>query len=619
MAPRTRVERLKDGCGSFEHLRQSAQPPVFVVNHAPVPALVVGNVFGGAAGEQYGGRPRPGQPGPAARRLRGSRHARLPSAGDRGRVARHRAADGHSSPDLIPDFEYAHPAAARARAGQPICRVPSGPAAGPGRDGAAGREAAPQPAPVMVADIRARHAGRASLTGPCWLRDARILEPADALGLSRYNRRPVRAPGAATRILRTGCCATLLEHGIRALIPTEALLLALAPAHRGVPRLAAAAPAGPGGVSLSVQMRRTHELCGGAGRRCGTPQPPSVIYDAGRTPLAADLVLDAPYWIKADAAHAHGATRGLVRRADSIDAALHAVSEAQRTRASGQGHARAPQQAGVNVLVVDGDPVLESMMLSLHDNPHTGGTSGLRRSWWHQAMRDDALARVRHLGWQGIAMLEYKWDPVSDAFEFIEINSRFWAALPRPVRRCRLSQTADRAPPRGRSGPAARGATGLTSRWTLPTDWGHMLSKVRDTHLSPLTRGRRCSFARPVPAPGRQGRPRVPWRLGTLFPAVATVSRRFAATALIVRPRVSGRSPPVPAGSRAGRLAPHRRVPGDARPSRENAAVPWHPFPRSSGHVGSWWRSSPPARAATPSDANGIRRSDNRNASTSCR
>ena len=68
-------------------------------------------------------------------------------------------------------------------------------------------------------------------------------------------------------------------------------------------------------------------------------------------------------------------------------------------------------------------------MLSLHDNPHTGGTSGLRRSWWHQAMRDDALARVRHLGWQGIAMLEYKWDPVSDAFEFIEINSRFWAAL----------------------------------------------------------------------------------------------------------------------------------------------------------------------------------------------
>ena len=33
--------------------------------------------------------------------------------------------------------------------------------------------------------------------------------------------------------------------------------------------------------------------------------PPSVIYDAGRIPLAADLVaLDAPYWIKADAAHA---------------------------------------------------------------------------------------------------------------------------------------------------------------------------------------------------------------------------------------------------------------------------------------------------------------------------
>jgi hypothetical protein len=212
--------------------------------------------------------------------------------------------------------------------------------------------------------------------------------------------------------------------------------------------------------------------------------PPSLVFQDGDVPRAPDFAaLDAPYWIKADAVHARAAARGLVRRAASVEEALRVVADAQRSHARVlvQGHARARQQAGVNLLVVDGEPVLESMMLSLHDNPHTGGTSGLRRSWWHDAMREDALARVRYLGWSGAAMLEYKWDPTSDAFEFIEINSRFWAAL-------HLDLYAGADYPRrlvethlhGRRGPAERGVPGVTSRWTLPTDFGHLLSKVRD-------------------------------------------------------------------------------------------------------------------------------------------
>jgi hypothetical protein len=212
--------------------------------------------------------------------------------------------------------------------------------------------------------------------------------------------------------------------------------------------------------------------------------PAALVYETGQIPSSADLApLSAPYWIKADAVHALGPVRGLVRRAATPADALRAASDALvgYSRVLVQGNARAPQQAGVNLLVVDGAPVLESMMLSLHDNPHTGGTSGLRRSWWHDRMRDDALARDRHLGWSGVAMLEYKWDPASDDFEFIEINSRFWAALhldlyagadfPRLLVECHLD---------GHSGPATRGVTGLTSRWTLPTDWGHMVSMLRD-------------------------------------------------------------------------------------------------------------------------------------------
>jgi hypothetical protein len=154
-----------------------------------------------------------------------------------------------------------------------------------------------------------------------------------------------------------------------------------------------------------------------------------------------------------------------------------------------QGNSSAPQQAGVNLLVQDGRPLLESMMLSLHDNPHTGGTSGLRRSWWHDAMRDDAIARVRHLGWNGAAMLEYKWDPARDSFEFIEINARFWAALHLDLYAgadfpLRLVEAHLGAPAQS----ATRGRPGVTSRWALPTDWGHMLSKLRDRRVPALAR-----------------------------------------------------------------------------------------------------------------------------------
>jgi hypothetical protein len=382
-----------------------------------------------------------------------------------------------------------------------------------------------RPVPVLIADVHAlgmlgvlRSLGRAGYETHGYSSQA------DALGLhSRYNRRPVRAPGYDDAGFPDWLHGYLMAHGIRALIPTEALLLALRSRieeFRGWLPLLPPAPVVYRCLSKCDVLASFAAAPDGAAVRRNLP--PAVIYEADRTPAAADLAaLDAPYWIKADAAHARGPPRGLVRRAASIDAALDAVREAQRSHAFVlvQGNARAPQQAGVNLLIVDGEPRLESMMLSLHDNPHRGGTSGLRRSWWHQAMRDDALARVRHLGWQGIAMLEYKWDPRSDAFEFIEINSRFWAALhldlyagadyPKRLVEHHLGCAEE---------PAARGVAGLTSRWTLPTDWGHMLSKLRDSDLSPLARCRALlEFAALFLHPGVRDDLRFPGDSGLYF------------------------------------------------------------------------------------------------------
>jgi hypothetical protein len=357
------------------------------------------------------------------------------------------------------------------------------------------KAASPRPVAVLVADVHAlgmlgvlRSLGRAGYETHGY-----SSQP-NALGLhSRYNRHPVPAPGCEEPQFADWLHGYLVEHAIRALIPTEALLIAL---RARIEEFRGWLPLLPDPLVVYRCLSKCDVLTSFAGAPEGAAVqrnlPPFVVYDAGQTAAEADLAaLQAPYWVKSDAAHARCAARGLVRRADTIDAALHAIREAQGShrRVLVQGHARAPQQAGVNLLVIDGEPVLESMMLSLHDNPHTGGTSGLRRSWWHDVIRDDALARVRHLGWQGIAMLEYKWDPRSDAFEFIEINARFWAALhldlyagadyPRRLVECHLD---------GSRGRPERGATGLTSRWTLPTDWGHMLSKLRDARLTPLQR-----------------------------------------------------------------------------------------------------------------------------------
>ena len=88
---------------------------------------------------------------------------------------------------------------------------------------------------------------------------------------------------------------------------------------------------------------------------------------------------------------------------------------------------------GQMFLMKDGEVVLEFQHERLHEWPPEGGTSTLCRSvplTEHGRIRECSRALLKRLGWTGVAMVEYRYDPGRDHYCFMEINGRFWGSLP---------------------------------------------------------------------------------------------------------------------------------------------------------------------------------------------
>jgi predicted ATP-grasp superfamily ATP-dependent carboligase len=69
----------------------------------------------------------------------------------------------------------------------------------------------------------------------------------------------------------------------------------------------------------------------------------------------------------------------------------------------------------------------------VHEWPPEGGFSSLCESLptdAHQKQMAHSIALLRELKWEGVAMVEYRHDPVTDMSALMEINGRFWGSLP---------------------------------------------------------------------------------------------------------------------------------------------------------------------------------------------
>lgn len=69
----------------------------------------------------------------------------------------------------------------------------------------------------------------------------------------------------------------------------------------------------------------------------------------------------------------------------------------------------------------------------LHEWPPEGGSSTLCRSEPPEAHAEQMAlseALLKAIGWEGPAMVEYRYDPATGRFVLMEINGRFWGSMP---------------------------------------------------------------------------------------------------------------------------------------------------------------------------------------------
>ena len=96
----------------------------------------------------------------------------------------------------------------------------------------------------------------------------------------------------------------------------------------------------------------------------------------------------------------------------------------------------------------------------VHEWPPEGGVSTYCRAVAlsdHQAQRAKSEALLSAIGWEGPAMVEYRWNPETDEYNLMEINGRFWGSQPLAshagaqfgweVYRCNILHDKSAAPP----------------------------------------------------------------------------------------------------------------------------------------------------------------------------
>lgn len=84
----------------------------------------------------------------------------------------------------------------------------------------------------------------------------------------------------------------------------------------------------------------------------------------------------------------------------------------------------------VQILMHDGQAFATGDYIGEHHMPLAGGVTTQRISCHHQPVIDDTVKLLQALNWQGIAGVQFHYDPQTGKYIFLEINPRFSGGLP---------------------------------------------------------------------------------------------------------------------------------------------------------------------------------------------
>ena len=160
--------------------------------------------------------------------------------------------------------------------------------------------------------------------------------------------------------------------------------------------------------------------------------PPIILIEFKKgLPSQSDLSnLGSPIFIKLDGHHSSTGKGDRVIRSPTAREALQQLKllKSDYRRAVVQGFVPG---SGVGVFFLRWNKEIRARFMHrrLHEMPHTGGASSLRESWWNDEIADDAERKLSLINWEGVAMVEYRWNPSTNRFFLMEMNLRFWGSI----------------------------------------------------------------------------------------------------------------------------------------------------------------------------------------------
>lgn len=203
--------------------------------------------------------------------------------------------------------------------------------------------------------------------------------------------------------------------------------------------------------------------------------------------------LGSPVFIKLDGSHSIKGKGDQVIRVQTVHEALQRLELLQNEyrRAVVQGFV-AGCGVGVFLLRWNNEIKARFMHRRIHEMPHTGGASSLRESWWNDEIADDAEKKLSFIDWEGVAMVEYRWEPATGKFFLMEMNLRFWGSIhlalyagvdfPKLLADCFFGNEKESEQAQSESQPVL----GLKCRNTIPFEIGYLVSLWRDPNVSVL-------------------------------------------------------------------------------------------------------------------------------------